>query len=267
MYKALKKFKAISYYIIKIVNLLKNNIKIAILNILSIIEIIGEGLFYLNLKLKYRFDAFHTPLPMIGINRGHSLTSGKGRGSAKKLKAILSNFPENSKTIIDIGSNNGFFSISLALKDFCVIGYEPDCELVKVAEFTSHRLKIGKVAFFNIGIDFQNIDFVPESDVSLVLSVFHRWVEMFGYNTAIKMLEIIWQKTRKAMFFELPNTIENRKIAKWMPNMGNDIQECEIFMKKMLENLNSSEVELLAFLPTDFRPNENRHLFIVRKAR
>lgn len=231
----------------------------------NLFEVIIESLFFINLKLKNAGDAFHVPLPMIGINSGITTSTGKGQTSKKKLEIISSHMPIKGKTILDVGSNNGFFSIMLALKGYYVIGYEPDTVLLKVAELTAHKVNAKNVAFFNLGIEPKNVNFIPEVDVSLVLSVFHWWVQIFDYETAVEILKIIWQKTKKTMFFELPNTVENKKIANWMPDMGKDVLEAELFIRKMLETLEFSKVELLALLPTDFRPNERRHLFIVRK--
>lgn len=249
----------------KVVKFLIEKIKKIILWVLDLFEIIIENLFLINLKLKYAVSAFHVPLPMIGINKGCSTTSGKGQSSINKLEIISSYLPVNTKTILDIGSNNGFFSISLALKGYYVIGYEIDIKLHKIAVFVSRKVNAKNVAFFPLGIDPDNVNFIPEVDVSLVLSVFHWWVRLYGYDKAMIILRIIWKKTRKAMFFELPNTVENKKVAKWMPDMGDNSREAEHFIKRMLESLEYSKVELLAFLPTDFRPNERRHLFIVRK--
>lgn len=221
--------------------------------------------FFFNLKLKYAVDAFHVPLPMIGIKRGCSTTSGKGQTSIHKLEIISSHLPSDTKTIIDIGSNNGFFSISLALKGYYVTGYEPDIKLLKISEFVAHKVNVKNIALSNLGIDPDNVNIIPNADVSLVLSVFHWWVQIHGYEVAMTILKIIWKKTKRAMFFELPNTVENKKIAQWMPDMGKNIAEAELFIRKMLETLEYSKVELLAFLPTDFRPDERRHLFLVKK--
>ena len=54
-------------------------------------------------------------------------------------------------------------------------------------------------------------------------------------------------------------------MSKILSHLGSSEDECEENIKKMLQNLKNSEVKLLGYLPTDFRPEEKRHLFLIKK--
>src|SRR5205085_288677 len=71
-------------------------------------------------------------------------------------------------------------------------------------------------------IDPTNIVLVPETDVVVVLSVWHHFVREHGVETATEMLEQIWQRTRRMLFFE---TGENEMPAEFrLPPMQPDAQ-------------------------------------------
>lgn len=225
---------------------------------------LGDSLYAKNLKWKAKNGFFHVPLPMLGIDASKD-SAGGGETSLKKRELILKNIPSDCLTAVDIGSYNGFFALELAQRGIWVTGYEPEPELLSVCHFLVRRLNLDNAAFFGAGINKDNVRFIPEADVALVLSVFHDWVWQGDYASALEILRTIWSKTRKVMFFELPNTVENEKIARYMPSMGNNVQECEAYIQRMLEGLGAARIRLLSFWPTDFRLKERRHLFIVEK--
>ncbi len=219
-----------------------------------------------NLKIRATWNGLHVPLPQIGLERGNTHTAGKGNTSLNKMQLILTHLPLESTTAVDIGCHNGFFSLTLArLRSLHVYGYDPDPSLIRIASLVAYHLKIRTVAFCNWGIDLQNLSTLPQVDIMLVLSVFHNWVQSMSFQEACTLLQRVWTKTKQVMFFELPNTLENKKISEFMPAMGATIQECERYIEQLLKQLPNSRVSLIAFLPTDFRPNESRHLFKVER--
>ena len=207
------------------------------------------------------------PLPIIDDKRKDK-NKKKGLNSYKKLDLILKNIPKDAKNIIDVGSNNGFFSIKLAQKGYQVIGYEPTDKFVESSNMICRKYDINNAVFYKIGLDKDSSESLFDADISLVLSVLHNWVKQSDYNTAIEILKNIWSKTNKIMFFELADTIDNEYIASFdtMPSMGNTTSECTIFMKnKMLAQLTNAKVEFLELMPTDYNNGTARHLFKISR--
>lgn len=207
------------------------------------------------------------PLPIIDDKRKNK-NKKKGFNSYKKLDLILKNIPKDAKKIIDIGSNNGFFSIKLAQKGYQVIGYEPTDKFVESSNMICRKYDINNVVFYKIGIDKDSSESLFDADISLVLSVMHNWVKQSDYNTAIDILQNIWAKTNKIMFFELADTIDNEYIAGFdtMPYMGKTTSECTVFMKNnILAQLDEAKVEFLELMPTDYNNGTARHLFKISR--
>jgi len=227
-----------------------------------------QSLLFKNLLFSHKIGGVSSiPLPFIDDKR-KNIDKKKGFNSYKKLDVIFKNIPKDAKNIIDIGSNNGFFSIKLAQKGYQVIGYEPTDKFVESSNMICRKYGINNAAFYKIGLDKDSSESLFDADISLVLSVLHNWVTQFDYNTAIDILKNIWAKTNKTMFFELADTIDNEYIAGFdtMPSMGNTTSECTVFMKnKMLAQLDNAKVEFLELMPTDYNNGTARHLFKISR--
>jgi SAM-dependent methyltransferase len=167
---------------------------------------------------------------------------------------------------LDVGCNNGFFSAKLAARGVFTIGLDPDEDLVRLAQVYALETKTDKLAYSLMQVDPDNVCLLPRVDVVLLLSVMHYWVETYGLETAKRMLSVLWDKTRVCMYFEIPNPCENNKMASMLSFMGSTEAECKHFLENMLVGLGSSAVIFLGYLPTDFRGNERRHIFLVRRS-
>ncbi len=51
-------------------------------------------------------------------------------------------------------------------------------------------------------IDRETVDLLPESDITLCLSVWHHWVRRYGVEDATYILQAIVNKTRHLVFFD-----------------------------------------------------------------
>jgi hypothetical protein len=212
-------------------------------------------------------DGLPLPIPDFGVNRGASVGSGNGHAAFARLKAIEAILPQTGGTVNDIGSHTGFFSIALADAGFHVIGYEPAPRLFRIAANAASSRRERFVAFMPVAVTPVNVDRLPPADVNLVLSVFHRWCEQFGHESAVGMLDIVWSKTRNVLLFESPNTVENESIRTFVPDMGATLDDAERHLRGLLAALPEGDVRLLDYLPTDFRPGgEHRHLFAVARS-
>jgi hypothetical protein len=219
-----------------------------------------------SVRLQARLSGLPLPVRELGIARGSALTHGKGEGTVSRWAAIERQLPEPPGFALDIGSHSGFFSLRLAERGFIVLGFEPSRRLFRIAGAAADRVEHSSVAFTPIPIDPGNVQILPDADVVLVLSVFHDWCKAFGLERSAAMLDGVWTKTRKALFFEMPNTVENTSIRDVLPSMGESPDAAARYIADLLSVLAGGVVTLLGHFPTDFRgQGERRHLFVVRR--
>ena len=154
----------------------------------------------------------------------------------------------------------------LAERGFIVLGFEPSRRLIRIAGAAADRVGQSSVAFAPNPIDPGNVQILPDADVVLVLSVFHDWCKAFGLQRSVEMLDGVWTKTRKMLFFEMPNTVENSSVRDVLPSMGASPDAAAGYIADLLSALADGVVTLLGHFPTDFRgQGERRHLFVVRR--
>ena len=219
-----------------------------------------------SLRLQARLSGLPLPVRELGIARGSALTHGKGEGTVLRWAAIERELPEPPGFALDIGSHSGFFSMRLAERGFIVLGFEPSRRLIRIAGAAADRVGQSSVAFAPIPIDPGNVQILPDADVVLVLSVFHDWCKAFGLQRSVEMLDGVWTKTRKVLFFEMPNTVENSSVRDVLPSMGASPDAAAGYIADLLSGLADGVVTLLGHFPTDFRgQGERRHLFVVRR--
>jgi hypothetical protein len=165
--------------------------------------------------LRYRIDSFpsrpilghastaaYQPLPELGKR-----VAGRAEGSESRLAAIveaLDRYGISSGTALDLGANNAYFSIALARKGFSSVAVESSPPSYRTAIYAIRRAKlVDKVAVTVSLMTPQNIAALPATDVVLFLSLWHHFVREHGMDTALAMLEEIWAKTNRVLFFEM----------------------------------------------------------------
>jgi hypothetical protein len=165
--------------------------------------------------LRYRIDSFparpilghastaaYQPLPDLGKR-----VAGRAEGSESRLAALveaLDRYGIEGGTALDLGANNAYFSIGLARKGFASVAVESSPPSYRTAIYAIRRAKlVDKVAVTVIVMTPQNIAALPATDVVLFLSLWHHFVREHGMETAVEMLEEIWAKTQRVLFFEM----------------------------------------------------------------
>jgi hypothetical protein len=139
------------------------------------------------------------PMPWLGREN-----AARAQGTLSRLAAIeetLASAGIREGVVVDIGSHSGFFSLKLAEKGFFVYGVESVRERVYFSFIAGQRLK-GKFNPIALKVDRNNVGWIPESDVTLCLSVWHHWVRNFGLDDATAILRSVAKKTRRLMFFD-----------------------------------------------------------------
>ncbi len=153
-------------------------------------------------EVQFRFDAFPTlhyqPLPWLGLK-----AAKRGHGTQTRWEAIeqtLDSAVLNSA--LDIGCNAGYFCFSLALKGIPTLGVDMDDRQLRIARYAARKIKLSRVGFCHMIINRETVQLLPQTDLVLLLSVWHHWVHQFGLRVASEMLSDVWEKTNQVMFFE-----------------------------------------------------------------
>lgn len=182
------------------------------------------------------------------------------------LTCITHNLGDPSAaSILDLGCNDGYFALRLATEGFWVTGIDSSPHYINIAKFLQERYSVDRAAFYEVLTDQQNIRGLPTFDVVIFMSVFQKWCSQYGYSNAIEMLRILWGKSKRMMFFEMPDSLETDESFKnILPDMGETKQECRDFIAKMLSRLDSCSVRWLGDHNMDYR-EEERSLFLLTR--
>lgn len=152
--------------------------------------------------IRMKLDSFpildYQPLPWIGLNRAKRDAGVLSRWSV--IEAQLDKL--DVKSNLDIGCNVGYFSISIARKGINSIGVEGNPKYYRMLQYTIQKLELENIGVITWQLNENSIDLLPEADSVLFLSIWHHFVKYQGFESATKVLEKLWSKSNKVMFFE-----------------------------------------------------------------
>lgn len=164
------------------------------------------------------------------------------------------------RSAIDVGANAGFFSLSLGRMGIPTLAVDNDPALVRTASFAVRRAQLANVGVAALALTPDTLELLAPVDCIVFLSVWHHFVfrEGLGYGTAL--LEGLWARTRKVMFFD---TGED-EMPEWfnLPEMQPDART---WLTEYLSALPGATVEFLgthAAFDADGNPAQ-RNLFAV----
>ena len=127
------------------------------------------------------------------------------------LPFILDNVTKANCSILDIGSNLGFYSESLAKNGAFVTGIEADFSSFVLSDFAARYHKINNCAYYPLLLSPDNINSLPRYDVVLLLNVFHHWCTSYGTSSGQTMLSSLWNKTNDKLILSINNAPKYRK--------------------------------------------------------
>jgi hypothetical protein len=139
------------------------------------------------------------PMPWLGWT-----AAARSSGTLSRLAAIeevLASVGLREGVALDIGSHSGFFSLKMAEKGFLTYGVESVRSRVYLSFIAAQRTR-GSFNPISLKINRDNVGWLPDSDVTLCLSVWHHWVRNYGLNDATEILSSLARKTRRFMFFD-----------------------------------------------------------------
>jgi hypothetical protein len=137
------------------------------------------------------------PLPWVGVDGRRARTS-ESRWEAIAL--VVQDAQVGSA--LDVGCNWGFFTLSMASAGVPTIGIDSDPPAVRTALYAARRSGLDHVAVCDMKVSPTTIGLLPEADGVLFLALWHHFVSDFGFEAATAMLDTIWSRTRKALFFD-----------------------------------------------------------------
>ncbi len=144
-----------------------------------------------------KFD--YQPLPWIKINKAVI----RGEATFNRWEE-MQKYLKDYKSLKDIGCCVGFFCFKAAETfGMNIVGIDTDARFIRIAEYTKKYVKNGKkVLFCKMSVDEKNVDILPQTDVTILFSIWHHWVHHYGIEKATQILKVVWLKTNNVLLFE-----------------------------------------------------------------
>lgn len=184
---------------------------------------------------KPQFD--YQPLPWVGITNA----SVRGKATVGRWRVIKKNIPKSVKSLKDIGCCVGYFCISasneLGLVSF---GIDNNSKYLRLGRYATPKKVKDKCNFIHLSIDPDTIAVVPQTDVTLCLSIWHHWVYDYGLKKATEILKTLWNKTNVVMIFEsgeeeiaqefkMPFSRVNKPVKMWLKDyLEQNLDHCTV---------------------------------------
>jgi hypothetical protein len=153
-------------------------------------------------SVRFRLDTFphgvYHPVPSLPTR-----SATRGIGTESRWEAILPVVRERAvESAVDIGACEGYFSIMLGEAGIPTIALEGDPTAYRTTIFAVRRSGLDDVGVLTLQLTPENVVAVPAADCVLCLSIWHHFVRHHGFDRATEMLETIWDRTRKVLFFD-----------------------------------------------------------------
>jgi hypothetical protein len=127
---------------------------------------------------------------------------------------------EGVSTAVDIGANEGFFSIELGSLGVTTIALEAAPTAHRTALLAVRRSKLDNVGVLAFEVREDTVGMIPPADATIFLSLWHHIVKAAGLDGATRITREIWDRTAKVMIFD---TGENEMDASFgLPEMVPD---------------------------------------------
>jgi len=186
---------------------------------------------------------------------------------AKQTSHITSRIEENESTL-DLGCNLGFITLNVARQfpNNFVLGIEPDSDLTEAASRSAEIMGMKNVCFQSWEVTPRNVKALPSVDNVIFLSVFQQWVRSYGFENSKEMLNVLFQKTRKRMFFSMATTNGSPKIGRYFPDMGRTVEDSEEWIRTNILAVPEFELRTLDRIESTYEAKLPRTLFYLNRS-
>ena len=164
-----------------------------------------------------------------------------GRADAK-WELILSHLPEKPGSLLDIGCNEGMFTINAAKIGWCAWGFDLHNNAVDFAARTVRKKRISG-AFISFGALTPEIaKKLPKFDVIIIVSTFQEICTAYGMEKGYEVFQCLLNSCNGMLFFE-PSSVNSKfghdvKIF----DINNDIKSIEKWVKSLVAGSQSWSV-------------------------
>jgi SAM-dependent methyltransferase len=193
---------------------------------------------------------------------GSEKTNNSTRSCDDRWGAISEYLDDSAESILDIGCNLGYFSFKSTEINKFVLGIEADDFYYSMCQVIKRQKRIPNCTFSNELLDLNIINQLPSFDNIYNFSVFHHWVKVFGYKTAIEMMKALSLKCNKRLFFETGQS--NEIGTKWFEKLSFMGDKPEEWISKLLMDIGFTSVRIIGEFPTGLT-NVDRQLFLAEK--
>lgn len=124
-------------------------------------------------------------------------------GSVSRWSAIAPLVRElNVRTAVDIGANEGYFSLKLGAGGVTTVALESAPTAQRTSLLAVKRSGLHNVGVLAFEVREDTVEMVPPADAAVFLSLWHHLVRDYGLEVATAITARIWSKTATVMFFD-----------------------------------------------------------------
>lgn len=125
---------------------------------------------------------------------GEQSSHGKNQVKFARIQPLLQELDLKGKRVLDVGCNEGFFSLQMAQMHAHVIGIDADPQRIQKAEFVKEALSAKNVEYKCIDIFSKDFESLPNFDFCLCAGFLHRIPDPFS------ALQKLSQKSKIILF-------------------------------------------------------------------
>ena len=153
-------------------------------------------------QIRFRIDRFphgvYQPVPSLPVRFATRADGCESRWA--EMLPVIERL--DVRSAVDIGANVGFFSLSLGAAGIPTVAVDQDPRVHRTALLALRRSGIEDVGILYFALTPENVNLLPVADCVVYLSVWHHIVRWHGMEKASAMLQTIWSRAGKVMFFD-----------------------------------------------------------------
>lgn len=159
---------------------------------------VDDGIDLVRVKLDSLPDGAYQPVPGVRVRQANRAAGTESRWAA--MEPVIARL--GVRSAMDVGANVGYFPIKVAELGIPALAVEADPRNVRTAATAVHRNRLGNVGVMELELRPDTVGLLPGVDCTIFLSVWHHLVRAHGLATATQLIEELWSRTGKVMFFD-----------------------------------------------------------------
>lgn len=173
---------------------------------------------------------------------------------------IVNHIDERTNSLIDIGCAEGDFCGRAADRGLEVVGY--DRNIMRLSNARKRFGPVENIQFERADLDLEAVNLLPKADIVLFLTVHHHWVQAYGWEVSVEMVQLLLEKAG-TLIYEPPGHIAIREST----NPGTlDPNESIEYYSRLLKATFGDEIQILDATLTDYKDDSLRRdpIFAIR---